>query len=227
VLIALLVLAATFGAAYGVTRLIDDQDDGGPSGSSSDLPSIGPAQGPTPTGSPAADIKYPALVVPSDGRYDTHTVASGDEVWDYDVPAGWVAFGVTNDGKDDGRVRPANVDNQTQLRWRPKGEPPVGGYSLRVKALTSTTSLTDTVKAKVEALTQSRDLAGVDIYEVTRDTVYFIYRDGNNRERYNFFRWVANDDDKATFEMSVSGRKAEKESLSELLEVVAGSATPR
>ena len=227
VLIALLVLAATFGAAYGVTRLIDDQDDGGPSGSSSDLPSIGPAQGPTPTGSPAADIKYPTLVVPSDGSYETHTIASGDEVWSYDVPAGWVAYGVTNDGKDDGKVRPANVDNQTQLRWRPKGEPLVGGYSVRVEAIGGSDTVADRVAAKAEVLTKSRDLVGVKIYKLTDDTVYFTYVDGGNRLRYNFFRWVADADGAATFEVSVTGRKADKEGLSDLLDVVAGSATPR
>lgn len=247
VLAFLLVLAATFGAAYGVTRLLggDDPatDPGGrsssesPTAGSTDEPTEGPSDGPgdgpgdgptdegSPLGEPADDIDFPRLSLPDGTDYETHVVRAGTQSWSYPVPSGWIAYKVTDTGDTD-PIPGARVDKVGQVRWRPAGEPLVGGYSMRVEVLVPpTATVADTVEAKVRALEGSRDLVDVDVYEQTDDTVYFTFRDGNNRVRYNFFRWVADADGSASLEISVTGRAADEDGLRALLDAVSGGAS--
>lgn len=233
VLAFVLVLAVTFGAAYGVTRLVGADDPAqDPSGQGSESPTGDPSDGSSdgssesPIGEPAKDIEFPALRLPDGTDYDTHVVRSGAQAWSYPVPVGWVAYKVAADGGDDGALPDARVDKVGQVRWRPVGEPLVGGYSLRVQVLPPKVAVADMVATKVRQLEESPDLVAVDVYEQTDDTVYFTYRDGNNRFRYNFFRWVPNADGNASLEISVSGREVDKDALRTLLDEVSGGANP-
>ncbi|MCX6398526.1 MAG: serine/threonine-protein kinase [Propionibacteriales bacterium] len=211
----LLVLLLAFGASYGATRVLGGDPDGGdPSGKgTSPTDSAG-----LPSGDPAPDIDYPPLTLPA--SFDTHEVRAGQRVWSYAVPAGWVPFRAGDPTGDD-RIPMGKVDQQTQVRWRPQGEPAVGGYSLRAEALSTTETVAQQVAAKAAAVA---GLSAGDVYEQTDDTVYFTYRDGSNRLRYNFFRWVANDAGEAALEISVTGRKADEAALSELLDRVSRDA---
>lgn len=223
VLAFLLVLAVTFGAAYGVTRLLGGDDrTQDPSGQGSETPTDEPTDGESPLGEPAEDIDFPTLRVPAGQKYDTHVVRSGGHAWSYPVPVGWVAYRVGADNEDAGVLPEGRIDSVGQVRWRPEDEPLVGGYSVRLRVLATPARVPEMVATKV---TQLEKLQDPDVYEQTADTIYFTYRDGNNRVRYNFFRWLPNAAGEASLEISVSGRTADKEGLSDLLEAVADGAT--
>ncbi|WP_182378342.1 serine/threonine-protein kinase [Nocardioides sp. WS12] len=219
--LALLVLLVAFGAAYGVTRVLDRNPTAEDPKGQGESPS---GEGESPTSEPAADIDFPALAAPAD--YEVHVVRTKEGGWNYLAPTGWVAFKVKDNGSDAGVLDVAQIDEQRQVRWRPEGEPAVGGYSLRVEAITSTESVAEMVAAKVDAFVNSPDLVGVELLNRTNDTVYFTFRDGANRLRYNFFRWVADAEGLAGLEISVTGRKADESALSDLLDSVSGSANP-
>ncbi len=219
--LALLVLLVAFGAAYGVTRVLDRNPTAAedPKGQGET-----PSDDESPTSEPAADIDFPALTAPDD--YEVHQVRDKDLAWNYLAPTGWVAFKVGDNASDAGVLDVAQVDRQRQVRWRPDGEPAVGGYSLRVAAIASTETVADMVAAKVDAFVNSPDLVGVELLNRTNDTAYFTFRDGANRLRYNFFRWVADAEGLAGLEISVTGRKADEPGLNALLDSVSGGANP-
>ncbi|HWJ66903.1 MAG TPA: serine/threonine-protein kinase [Nocardioides sp.] len=214
VLLSLAVLLVSFGAAYGVTRLVDRDPAGAGADPSGQEPSAG-----EPTDAPAEDIDFPALDLPGDQAWDTHAVRSGDATWTYPVPAGWVPY-----RGDDSVVPALRVDEQREVRWRPEGEPVLGGHSLRVEALEPSAPVAAMVEQKVAALEGSPDLRAVDVYEQTGDSVYFTYRDGTDHLRYNFFRWVGDDAGDAALEISVVGRRVDAAGLRDLLDRVAGDA---
>lgn len=228
VLAFLLVLAVTFGVAYGVTRLLGGDDPGtDPAGQSgSESPTAGASDEPTdeesPLGEPAEDIDFPALGLPDGTNYDTHVVRSGSHAWSYPVPVGWVAYRVGPDNEDAGVLPEGRIDGVGQVRWRPVGEPLVGGFSVRLRVLATPARVSEMVDTKVSQLEKLRD---PDVYDQTSDTIYFTYRDGNNRVRYNFFRWLPNAVGEASLEISVSGRTVDKEGLADLLEAVSDGAT--
>lgn len=204
-LLALLVLVLTFGAAYGATRLVAEDDPAG--GGASDGPTA------------AADIDFPALRIAKDQAYDTHVVRAGAQVWSYPVPAGWVPY----DGEN-ATVAAAVVDRRPQVWWRPEGEPLIGGHGLRVQVRQSAGDVQEQVATKVDSLRTSQDLKDVDVYETTEDAVFFTFRDSLGRLRYNFFRWVPNVAGAATLEISVTGRTADRAGLEALLDRVATGA---
>ncbi|MFC7505402.1 serine/threonine-protein kinase [Nocardioides sp. CPCC 206347] len=217
----LLVLLVAFGAAYGATRVLDRNPTAAedPNGQGET-----PSDDESPTSEPAADIDFPALTAPAD--YEVHQVRTKAGGWNYLAPTGWVAFKVKDNGSDAGVLDVAQIDRQRQVRWRPDGEPAVGGFSLRVEAITSTETVADMVAAKVDAFVNSPDLVGVELLNRTNDTAYFTFRDGANRLRYNFFRWVADAEGLAGLEISVTGRKADEPGLDALLDSVSGGANP-
>lgn len=224
----LLVLAVTFGAAYGVTRLLGNDQGQDPSGQGSESPTAGSSDEPSgeesPLGEPAEDIDFPALQLPAGQQFDSHVVRSGGNAWTYPVPVGWVAYRVGAGNEDAGVLPDGQVDRVGHVRWRPAGEPLVGGFSVRLRVLATPARVPEMVDTKVTQLETLRD---PDVYERTPDTIYFTYRDGNNRVRYNFFRWLPNAAGEASLEISVSGRTVDKDGLADLLEAVAGGATPR
>lgn len=243
-LLTVVVLAVAFGGAFAATRFIDRDGAAAAetpsSGSSSPDPSDGsegsggsdaPSDGASPqTDAPAPDIDYPPLVITDALTYDDHTLVDGDRTWRYPVPTGWVPYGVTGDAGDAGRLTPEEVDQQVQVRWRPDGEPLEGGFSLRVRLLPADGSgplagtVGEVVDQKAQALRDSPDLQDVDVFRTTTDGVYFSYRDGNDRERYNYFMWIGDADGNATLEISVSGRRIERANLDKLLQAVGAGA---
>ncbi|HWJ10515.1 MAG TPA: serine/threonine-protein kinase [Nocardioides sp.] len=225
-LLSLLVLLVTFGAAYGATRLIGGlgADEGPAEGSPGPTASSAATSTPTdpPLGEPAADIDFPALQLPAGLQYDTHVVRSAGIAWTYPVPVGWVAYRVGPDNEDLGVLPAGQVDRVGQVRWRPVGEPLVGGFSVRLRVLSTPAQVAEMVDTKVGQLEKLQD---PDVYERTGDTIYFTYRDGNNRVRYNFFRWLPNAVGEASLEISVSGRTVDEQGLADLLDAVSDGAT--
>jgi len=153
----------------------------------------------------AADIDYPALL-PS-LEYRRHRLGDFPYEWVYDAPKGWKA---TQEGLD-------------EIRWRPAGEPTVGGYSLRVKLITENKSPADMVAQKLAAMQTGYD--DVEVLGQTDDLLSFSYRDAaRNTQRFNTFRWFTiPGEDVAKFEMSVVGRDADRAGLDDLLDRVGGS----
>ncbi|WP_370291580.1 serine/threonine-protein kinase [Nocardioides sp.] len=221
-----------------------------PSSPPSSAPATGGSDAPaastsptSPTSAPAADIDYPALTAAiARTASASHTVSADGRRWTYQAPADWAASAVSADSGDAGLLTGAAVDRQAQVRWRPADEPAVGGYNLRVRVLPAAgdpagdpagdaaggvpagATVAQAVAAKRAALLDSRDLDSVDVFRTTDDAVYFSYLDARGRLRLNFFRWVAGGDGTASFEVSVSGRRADRAGLDALLGAVAGSA---
>ena len=64
-------------------------------------------------------------------------------------------------------------------------------------------------------------------YTRTEDSVRFVFRDGNNRLRSNYFQWFAGpNSSEASLEMSVAGRKADEPGLDALFATFASSLRP-
>ncbi|ABL83991.1 MULTISPECIES: hypothetical protein [unclassified Nocardioides] len=159
---------------------------------------------PTPTFAP--DVDYPALA--TDLRYRTRRI--GDPPffqWEYDAPRGWVR---------------TTTDQPDEFRWRPADEPPVGGYSLRVKIVTQRLTPEQMVEQKIAAVESIYD--DVEIVDQDEDEVYFTYRDGLDHQRHNLFWWFpAPGQTAASFEMSVAGRGVDLPGLEALETRVAAS----
>jgi hypothetical protein len=211
-LVALLV-GALIGAGAGyLTR---------PSPEASGVPQPVAAESPSsPSNDPyAADIPFTTLEEVTE--FDHYRIGNLLRTWEYVVPAGWVATRVPSGIA----TPPDEVPEYDELRFRPPLEPPVGGYSLRVKAIDNHKTPADEVFDKVSGMQRAYD--DVDILQRTDDAVYFTLRDGNNRLRYNFFRWFAwNDDLDATLEVSVAGRLQDEQGLRSLLDRFSGQAVP-
>lgn len=249
--LALLVLAVAFGAGLGAVRVLADDAPARPSSAAStpSRPGSTPSSAPATSGSDAppastsptsptsapADIDYPALTAAiARTASASHTVSAAGRRWTYQSPADWTASAVSADSGDAGPLTGAAVDRQAQVRWRPADEPAVGGYNLRVRVLPAAgdaaggvpagATVAQAVAAKRAALLDSRDLDSVDVFRTTDDAVYFSYLDAQGRLRLNYFRWVAGGDGTASFEVSVSGRRADRAGLDALLGAVAGSA---
>jgi hypothetical protein len=116
-------------------------------------------------------------------------------------------------------LSPQQVDHQLEVRFRPAGEPVIGGYSLRVKVLDNTQfDVHQTVGTKIIGFEDG--VKDFNISKQTDHTVYFDYRDpSTNFHRFNYFQWFAvPGQTNATLEMSVSGRKQDVPGLQELFD---------
>ncbi len=155
----------------------------------------------------APDIGYPPLLPSLD--YRRHTLGDPPYEWAYRAPRGWVA----------------TVENLDEIRWRPKDEPVVGGFSLRVKLSTEHKSKPDMVAQKLAAL--QAGYQDVEVLGRTEDLLSFSYRDATrNVKRYNSFRWFSvPGETEARFEMSVVGREVDRAGLDDLLEQVSRGVT--
>lgn len=183
---------------------------------SSEEPRRGGQAAPIPAASPslplnverpyADDIDYPPLE--TDLKYRKQHLGQAPFDWTYQVPKGWVATTIA----------------LNEVRWRPAGEPEVGGFSLRVKLISQHQTPEQMVEAKLAALQSGFD----DVYTFTRNTntLGFSYRDNLNHQRFNTFRWLtASGATEATFEMSVVGRSIDRVGLDDLLDTVTDSIT--
>jgi hypothetical protein len=185
----------------------------------------------TPSRSVAADISYPPL--PSDLALNVvHHIGNDLASWTYHVPQGWTAYGVCSVAPckiaTDEVVAPKKVDKQTQVRFRPAGEPVIGGYSLRVKIMENTEFNTaQIVPTKVVAFRQAYP-KHFSVFKRTPSAVYFTYVDETNHLRYNYFQWFAVPGRaNAKLEMSVVGRAADKAGLDALFNRFADNLTGR
>jgi hypothetical protein len=185
----------------------------------------------TPSRSVAPDITYPALS--SDLALNVvHHIGNDLATWTYHVPQGWTAYGVCTAPPckiaTDEVVPPKKIDKQTQVRFRPPGEPVIGGYSLRVKIMENTEfNPAQIVPTKVVAFRQAYP-KHFSVFKRTPSAVYFTYVDETNHLRYNYFQWFAVPGRaNATLEMSVSGRTADKAGLGALFMRFADNLTGR
>jgi hypothetical protein len=177
-----------------------------------------------PSASPyAQDIGYPPLS-PDLSLPVRHSLRNDLAVWGYHVPFGWQAYYVCSTPcppgvVDDDPMPPRQIDRASEVRFRPAGERPVGGYSLRVRILDNTfTDVHQTVATKVVGFRDSPGIAEFHIDHRSRSSVYFDYRDaGTNLHRFNYFQWFAVPGrTNATLEMSVSGRERDVPGLKAL-----------
>jgi len=123
-------------------------------------------------------------------------------------------------------LTPQQAKRQPEVRFRPPGEPTVGGYSLRVKILDNTLGLNPAqmVSTKIQGFKQSYET--FQKLKQTPSAVYFTYRDENNHLRYNYFQWfAASGTTTATMEMSVAGRARDRAGLKSLFNRFADNVT--
>jgi hypothetical protein len=177
---------------------------------------------------PPPDINYPAL--PRDLPMPVvHTIHSRLATWTYHVPQGWLA----SSSESDATLTPRQIARSQDVRFRPAGEPAVGGYSLYVRTLDN---VLDNVGQMVATKITGFEQAGypdVHILKQNDSAVYFTYRDPSTQYlRYNFFQWFAvPGQQNATLQVSVAGRERDAPGLRNLIhrfaDNVAGAVTPR
>jgi hypothetical protein len=97
-----------------------------------------------------------------------------------------------------------------------------GGYGMRVKIVNARMTPAEMVEQKLTALEATEE--DVEVIGRSIDTLAVTYRSGENRLRYNTFRWFNEPGvGFATFETSVYGRQRDVEGLTDLLDKVAAS----
>ncbi|MFT4084862.1 MAG: hypothetical protein QM638_19960 [Nocardioides sp.] len=156
----------------------------------------------------ADDISYPELA--TDLRYVTRTAKTGTptvrHVWSYQVPAGWK------------RYQGTGTDPAGTLRWRPRDEPVLHGYALRVLPITDRVTITTLRDSQTETM---RQLTDFQLIRETSDSAWYSFRSEDNYHRLNYFAWVRIPDSPyAGFELSVSGRVEDRNGLADLLKRV-------
>ncbi len=172
------------------------------------------------------DITYeplsPDLSLPLPDR----TIGNKLATWTYHVPAGWVPYAVCVVAAEcpppmqpDDVLTDQQAARQPEVRFRPAGEPTVGGYSLRVKVLDNTQQFTPAqmVATKIVGF---KAYAHFKLLHQTPSAAYFTYIDTvNHHLRYNYFQWfAASGSSTATLEMSVAGRKQDVPGLKALFD---------
>ena len=197
------------GVGLGVGYLRQPQPASG--GTATPMPAASPSlpvDPPTTQPPFADDIDYPSL---EPGLvFKRLRMANSQQAWRVPVPVDWEAFDVDTDEL----VPRKDWQTYDELRFRPKGEPTEGGYSLRVKLINSRQTPTDMVRAKVIAL-ENEDI--VQQLDRQSDFLQFTYRTSGNHLRYNYFQWfAAPGSSEATLEMSVVGRERDVEGLNSL-----------
>jgi hypothetical protein len=170
------------------------------------VPAVSPSIPVMPTAPFAPDIDYPALG--TDLQYREHRLGDPPYQWAYDAPRGWI---------------PTTTDSPDELRWRPAGEPTVGGFSMRVKLVTERKTPEAMVAQKLDVVRKIYD--DVQVLAQTSDQLSFTYREPTeNTKRFDMFQWFqAPGSSEADFEMSVAGRSVDQAGMEDLLQQVAAS----
>jgi hypothetical protein len=216
VVLALAGVVLVAGGAITALALTDRLDGLGAGGGT---PTTGATSPPTVV--PAPDITFEPLGFPVMTEFHT-LVAPGGSRWTYAVPDGWAP----TDPATKETIPPQELDKQTEVRWRPEGEPPIGGYSVRYLALKPTQTVTEMRDAQLADLIKA-SYPGFHVFRKTADGLWFTYIDGFPHLRYNYFRWIAaGPGHKAGMEISVVGRKVDKANLEVLINQAAERARP-
>jgi hypothetical protein len=172
----------------------------------------------------APDITYPTLSPDLSLPPPDRTIGNDLATWTYHVPQGWVPYAVCVPTTEcpppmqpDDLLSPQQAARQPQVRFRPADEPPVGGFSLRVKILDNQLGLNPYTMVGTK-ISQFREAYHYfKRLHRTASAVYFTYIDGNRHLRYNYFQWfAAPGSSTATLEMSVAGRKQDVPGLKAL-----------
>jgi hypothetical protein len=169
------------------------------------------------------DIDYPSLSDELQLPLPDRTIGNDLATWTYHVPQGWVPYAVCivlgecpPPMQNDDLLTPRQALVQPEVRFRPPGEPPEGGYSLRVKVLDNT-QLFSPAQMVATKIVGFRAYDHFELLKKTPSAAYFTYIDGNQRLRYNYFQWFAvPGSSTATLEMSVAGRKQDVPGLKAL-----------
>jgi hypothetical protein len=220
-----LLLAALVGAGGGLVLGYLQQPRPASGGTATPLPAVSPSipVDPTPTVAPyAPDIDYPPLAPGL--KFGRFRMGFSQQEWEVPFPKGWVAFTVSSNAPEE-LVPEKDWSKYDELRFRPRGEPASGGYSLRVKAVNEHVTPSVMVADKLAGMNEAYD--EVTVSARTDESVRFAFRDGGNHLRLNYFRWfAAPGSSEATLEMSVAGRRADEAGLDALFSAFASTLEP-
>jgi hypothetical protein len=211
-------LAAVVGVGGGLGAGYLAQPRAASGGTATPLPASSPSVpvDPPQTIAPYADdIPYPDM--PTTFDFGRLRMSNSQASWIVPVPKGWEGFDVTTGAP----VPKKEWRTYDELRFRPPGEPNEGGYSLRVKMVNTRVTPDRMVDQRKVLLA---DLDEVRYISSPTDSLKFTYRDGNNRLRYNYWRWfAAPGSSQATLEMSVVGRADDVPGLDALFSAFAST----
>ena len=220
----LLLLAAVVGVGGGLGAGYLGQPRAASGGTATPLPASSPSVpiDPEPTQEPyAEDIDYAPM--PTSYTFSRLRMSNSQQAWVVPVPKGWQSFTVSS-SEPERLVPPGQRSTYDELRFRPKGEPPEGGFSLRVKTVNAHLTPAAMVAAKRVSLND------IDVEEELGDSessYKFTYRTSGNHLRYNYFQWyAAPGESEATLEMSVVGRAADVPGLDALFAAFSSTLEP-
>lgn len=228
-------LCGVLGLGLGLIAAYAAQPASSTNGSANPISAISPSvpiDEPPPPPKTEPDIKFPSLSVGLPLQ-QVHTIGNDLATWTYHVPQGWQAFAVCAPGEcappmvTDDLLSTRQLEQQSEVRFRPPHEPTIGGYSLRVKALDNNLGLNpgQMVGTKISGFRQTYANDQFSLTKRTPTAAYFTYVDSNDHLRYNYFQWFAAEGSPtATLEMSVAGRKQDVPGLKALFNRFADNA---
>lgn len=202
----LVVLLLGLGAGYAWAAATVDEPTG-PSRFTGAVPA--PAESPSvpvePTAPYAEDVDMATLLPNLD--YVRETIGAEPFVYSYRRPETWTPS--NQQAGERSFLPPDRVE---------------GGYGMRVKIVNARLTPLEMVEQKLAALDATED--EVEVIGQGVDYLAITYRSGENRLRYNTFRWFTDPGGGfATFETSVYGRERDVVGLTDLLDKVAASVT--
>jgi len=205
--IGLFLVLLLLGAGVGYAWAAASDDDDGPArfSDAEPLPAESPSVPVEPERPYAEDVDMPTLSVNLD--YVRETIGEPPFTYSFRRPEGWTP--VNRGSGERAFLPPGRVE---------------GGYGMRVKIVNARLTPEDMVEEKLAGL----DATETDVEVIGRSTDYLAvtYRSGENRLRYNTFRWFTDPGGiAATFETSVYGRERDFEGLRDMLDKVSASVT--
>jgi hypothetical protein len=222
-------LCGVLGLGLGAVASFSAQPRASVSGDANPISAVSPSvpiDAPPPPPETSPDITYPALDPDLSLPLPDRTIGNDLATWTYHIPQDWVPYAVCAPTADcpppmqnDDLLTPRQAAQQPQVRFRPPDEPPVGGFSLRVRILDNSLGWNtgQMVGNKIIGFRQTYSHAEFKLTHRTPSAAYFTYIDGNHHLRYNYFQWfAAPGSSTATLEMSVAGRQQDVPGLKAL-----------
>lgn len=202
--IGLFLVLLLLGAGAGYAWAAASEDDG-PSrfADATPLPASSPSVPVEPERPYAEDVDMATLL--PDLTYSRETIGDAPFQYSFRRPTDW-----TSSNPQSGERTFSPPDRQE------------GGYGMRVKIVNARMTPTEMVAQKLAALEATEE--DVEVIGQGTDTLAVTYRSGENRLRYNTFRWFNEPGvGFATFETSVYGRERDVDGLTDLLDKVSAS----